>query len=148
GRGQRLSIVTLGRVGLIVRLGSLKRNENSVAGFGFEKAQFLRRTVAAQRCVALRVATKALDDGAVFARITLLTATALDQQLVIVQSLAVHQRQVEKIKRRAAQLLIEALADSLFGERTRQVVGGKSAPVAAKHVARKLIENNDQGQQR
>jgi hypothetical protein len=76
-----------------------------------KKARFLRRGRPAKRCIALRVAAEALDDGAMFARITLVAAAALDQQMMVSQSLAVQQRHVEKIKPGAGERTIEIFAE-------------------------------------
>jgi len=83
---------------------------------------FFQRARAAQRGVApLRIAAEALNNRAVPARITIIAAAALDQQPVIVQRFAVHERHVEEIKLRAVQRPVEAFSDSFLGERERQM---------------------------
>ena len=105
----------------LIRRNGVMGGRASVGVPSRKKARFLRRVRSAKRCIAVRVAAEALDDGAMFARITLVAAAALDQQVMVGQSLAVQQRHVEKIKPGAAKRTIEIFA-SLLSEHARSSV--------------------------
>src|SRR3954468_19686766 len=56
------------------------------------------------------------------------------------------ERQVEEIALRQLQFLVETPLDGTLGDRQRQRVGSESARGSAEHVARELIEDNDERQ--
>src|SRR5215831_16624122 len=64
--------------------------------------------------------------------------------LLIREILRMLEREIEKGAHVRVNLGIEAADNSARGHRTRQWIGGKGARVAAEHVARKLIEQDQQ----
>jgi hypothetical protein len=60
----------------------------------------------------------------------------------------VHERQVEKRAQRRINRPIEAARQRAIGNRARERIGRVDAGAPAKHVARKLIEHDEQGKRR
>jgi hypothetical protein len=78
--------------------------------------------------------------------VAIIAAAAFTQQVVIAQRFAVHQRHVEKIQLRLAQYAVKPALDAFPGEACRLSVEGKGMCRSTEHVARELIEHDDQCQ--
>jgi hypothetical protein len=62
--------------------------------------------------------------------------------------LAVLKRQVDEISLRGCHGQIKPVCDELLGQATRELIRGEGARCSSKHVARKLIHDNDRRKQR
>src|SRR5690348_5070357 len=86
-----------------------------------------------------------LNNGAVFYRVAqLLGITQRFVQahgaVMVDWRFRMHERQIDKLPRRRLGRLVEAARQRAIGGGTRQRIGREGARSAAKHVARKLIE--------
>src|SRR5262249_13236119 len=57
-----------------------------------------------------------------------------------------YQRQIEKLPLRVRHLPVEAAPDGAIGRRAGELVRRVAAPVSAKHIARELVEYDDERQ--
>src|SRR6516162_11148167 len=96
----------------------------------------------------MRIPPEPRDNLAIMPRVAIIAPAAFTQQIVIAQRFAVHQRHVEKIQLRFVQYAVKPSLDAFPGELRRLRVEGKGACRPTEHVARKLIEHDDQCQQR
>ena len=69
-----------------------------------------------------------------------------DASLLIGELFRMHEGQVEKFKKRRLDALVDAAGEGTAGDIASHRVGCKSLRRAAKHVARKLVEDNDERQ--
>jgi hypothetical protein len=97
--------------------------------------------------VAMREAAEASNRLIMFARVAIVAVSHRKQQRLVAQGFAMHQRHGEEIELGAAATSVKSFFDSVPGQNHRLRVAGKGARGAAKHVARELIEHNDQGKQ-
>jgi hypothetical protein len=96
----------------------------------------------------MRIPAEPRDDLAMLQSVGIIAAAAFTQQIVIAQRFAVHQRHVKKIQVRFAQYAVKPSFDAFPGESHRLRVEGKRAYRPTEHVARELIEHDDQCQKR
>src|SRR2546423_274881 len=114
-----------------------------------EKGLFLRRRGAAQDRVAMRESPEAANDTGmalgVFAELIIaVAARQLKAAFLIRQVFRVHERQIEELALGMRDLPVEAAADCALGDAAGELVGRVRVPVVAKHVARKLVERDDE----
>src|SRR5437660_12643100 len=126
----------------------LARSSGEAAGI--EEGLLFGHSRAAEHCVAVREPAEAANDAGMLAGILeqiLVAERAAERHapLLVRQVLGMHERQIEELPFRHRTLPVEAARDGAVGNRTRKRVGGKSARLAAEHVARELVEYDDQG---
>src|SRR5688572_11175905 len=120
----------------------------------FEILLFLRRAAAAEDRVAVGEAAELLDHVAMQDRVAqdlgigrAALAAKLDRAVLVVEVFAMLERQIEeKALLLVLEMEIEAAVDGPIGDEARLGVGGERTRRAAKHVARELIEAQQQRQ--
>src|SRR5712671_6084320 len=116
-----------------------------------EEGLLLRRGGAAQYGVAMGKPPETADDVGVLLGvfgefIIAVAARELDATLLVSQLLRVLQRQIEELPITPRDLLVEAAGERPPGRGASKSVGFIRACKTAEHVARKLIEHDDQRQ--
>src|SRR3974390_2367146 len=117
---------------------------------GVEEGLLLRRGGAAERRVAMREAAEPADDVGMqlgpFDRVRVAgRAVERDAALLVGERFGMLERQVEEAALRHGKALVEAAVDRSRCDGARQRIGRKGARAAAKHVARELGEQRDEG---
>jgi hypothetical protein len=84
------------------------------------------------------------DDLAMMPRVTIVAAPQLDQKIVVAEQFAMHQRHVEEILLCGAQRAVKAFFNTFLGQSYGLRIGNKCPCGIAKHVARELVEHDDQ----
>jgi hypothetical protein len=70
-----------------------------------------------------------------------------NQQLLVAQQLAVHERHIEEVELRSAKAAVKPIFDTLPGQGHGLRIGCKRPGRPPKHIAGELIEHDDQGEQ-
>src|SRR5262245_27331423 len=114
-----------------------------------EEGLFLRRCGAAEHGIPMRKAAEATNDVCMQFRPFQIFNVADrfikgDTALLIGQIFRVLKRKVKEAAHFGRNLAVETTHDSTGGNGPRERVGGESPRVTAKHVARKLIEKDEQ----
>jgi hypothetical protein len=110
-----------------------------------QKLPFGRRRRAAKGAIAMREPPEFLNDVTVLPRVAqLLRIIELLEQsytaILIEQRLGMHERQIEEVPHRQIHRPIEAARECAVGHGAGHRIRRKRARIVAKHVARKLIE--------
>src|SRR5690242_17109526 len=114
-----------------------------------EEGLLIGRGGAAEDGVAMREAAEPADDVGVQLRPLQLLGVANGAKqraaaLLVGGGLGMLERQIEELPTVGRRLQVEAAGDGAFGHRARQWIGGIASRVGAEHVARKLIEHDDE----
>src|SRR5215813_8568406 len=116
---------------------------------GVEEGLLLRPGGAAQRRVAVREPPEATDDvgmllGVCHELIVAVTARELNAAFLIGEIFRVHQRQIEELALAVRDPPVEPASDGTIGDGAGDTIALVGALVAAKHVARELVEHDDE----
>src|SRR5690606_26864491 len=115
-----------------------------------QKGCFLRRRLASELLISMREATKALDNEIVFLGIIKSNRVAnfakeVDGELLILDILAMLERQGRELFLECAERVVKAGFDHVPGNLARLAVRRESPRGIAKHIARELIEQENEG---
>src|SRR5215467_6524517 len=116
---------------------------------GVEEGLLLRPGGAAQRRVAVREPPEATDDvgmslGVFRELIVAVTARERDAAFLIGEVFRVLEREIEELAFGVRDLPVEPALDSAIGDGAGNSIGLVGARVAAEHVARELVEHDDE----